>query len=175
MKALLGFVLGLFLMNGIISCSKKEVVQDEPLINPSGEAEPGTATPADAVTATEATPVAETPAPTDQMQTVYFEFDSYRVTGSGRDAANQNAQWLKDNPSVSVQIEGHCDERGTTEYNLALGERRANAVRDYMVKQGISRSRISVISYGEERALESGHDEAAWAKNRRAQFVITSK
>jgi peptidoglycan-associated lipoprotein len=82
---------------------------------------------------------------------------------------------LKQNGNARVQIEGHCDERGTTEYNLALGERRANAVREFLMKMGIPKSRIDTISYGKERPSDMGHDDAAWAKNRRAVFVITSK
>ncbi len=169
-------VLALVFVVAISSCSKKEVKQDEPLINPSGDtggavtgSEPVTS--GDTGASTEPTPVADT----TNMQTVYFDYDSYRVTGAGRDALNSNIAWLKSNPNATVQVEGHCDERGTTEYNLALGERRANAARDYMVKSGISRSRISVISYGEERPADPGHDESAWSKNRRAAFVILTK
>ena len=84
------------------------------------------------------------------------------------------AHWLVMHPEVSVRIEGHCDERGTTAYNLALGERRANMVRQYMVALGVDASRISTISYGKESPIDPGHTEAAWALNRRAHFTITN-
>jgi peptidoglycan-associated lipoprotein len=82
---------------------------------------------------------------------------------------------LLEHPDLTIRIEGHCDERGTVEYNLALGERRAQAVLDYLVAYGIPRDRISVVTYGEERPLDSGHDETAWAKNRRAAFVTSTR
>lgn len=156
------------------SCSKKEVKQDEPLINPSGDN--ATAAPVDAAVGTgnagaESAPIADS----GEFGTAYFDFDSFKIRGDARDVLKTNANFLKSNPSVSVQIEGHCDERGTTEYNLALGERRANAARDYLVRLGIDKARLSVISYGKERAQDSGHDESAWAKNRRASFVKLSQ
>ena len=87
----------------------------------------------------------------------------------------ENAELLKKYPKVKIQIEGHCDERGTNEYNLALGERRANSTKNYLVSLGISPDRISTISYGEEKPLDPGHNEEAWAKNRRAHTIITAK
>lgn len=106
------------------------------------------------------------------LQDVHFAFDSAELDELARQILLQNAQWLKANPEVKIQIEGHCDERGTEEYNLALGERRAKSVRDYLISLGISSSRISIISYGESMPLDPGHNEEAWAKNRRAHFVI---
>lgn len=88
---------------------------------------------------------------------------------------DNNAEFLKTNAQVDIQIEGHADERGGRQYNLALGERRAKAMRDYLVAKGVSSKRISTISYGNERTLAEGHDESAWSKNRRANFVITAK
>ena len=88
-----------------------------------------------------------------------------------RKALDRNVEWLKANPTVRVQIEGHCDERGTEEYNLHLGERRANSVKQYLVKSGLDAARLFTISYGESRPVDPGHSEAAWAKNRRAQFA----
>jgi peptidoglycan-associated lipoprotein len=87
----------------------------------------------------------------------------------------ENAAWLKKNPKMKIQIEGYCDERGTAEYNLALGERRANMTKKYLLSLGISSDRISTISYGEERPLDPGHNEEAWGKNRRAHIVVLSK
>ena len=86
-----------------------------------------------------------------------------------------NADFLKSNTKVDIQVEGHCDERGGRQYNLALGERRAKAVRDYLVALGVESKRISTISYGNERPISEGHDESAWSKNRRANFVVTAK
>jgi peptidoglycan-associated lipoprotein len=105
------------------------------------------------------------------LPTIYFEYDSFSLNSSSREALGMAAQWLKANTAQKIQIEGHCDERGTTEYNLALGERRASTVRDFLVGQGVSSTQVSTISYGEERPLAMGSDEATWAKNRRAEFV----
>ncbi len=101
---------------------------------------------------------------------VYFDFDQYTLTASAKDQLMSNAMLLKSAPAVKIQIEGHCDERGSDEYNLALGEKRALATKNYLVSLGISANRMSVISYGEEVPLDSANTEAAWAKNRRAEF-----
>jgi len=103
---------------------------------------------------------------------IYFEFDSSALLSMAQDVLKQKAQWLRDNPGASVVIEGHCDERGTNEYNLALGDRRSNSAKSFLVDLGISVSRLKTISYGEERPGGTGHDEEAWAKNRRAHFVL---
>ncbi len=102
---------------------------------------------------------------------VFFDYDSSAVRPDGRDALLSNARWLLANPGVAVTIEGHADERGTSEYNLALGERRAKAARDVLVAAGVAPERISIISYGKERPFVIGHDESAWRWNRRAHFV----
>ena len=104
---------------------------------------------------------------------VYFDLDSYSVREEAMPTLQQQAAWLQRYPAVKVRIEGNADERGTREYNLALGARRANAVRDYLVSQGVSTSRIETISYGKERPIDGGSDEAAWAKNRNARTAIT--
>lgn len=154
------------------SCSKKDVKEDEPSFSPTEGAA------ADAGGAADSSALGgagDSFAGAAELQTLYFEFDSYNLNSQGRDALKANAQWLTENPTATIQIEGHCDERGTTEYNLALGERRANAARDYLQKLGVDASRMSVISYGEERPLDPSSGESAWAKNRRAQFVILSR
>ena len=110
-----------------------------------------------------------------QNQDIYFDFDKYDLRTDARTTLDRKASFLNQNSSVRVQIEGHCDERGTSEYNLALGERRANAAKQYPTTAGISAGRLSTISYGEERPLDPGHTEAAWAKNRRDHFVITGQ
>jgi peptidoglycan-associated lipoprotein len=107
-----------------------------------------------------------------ELASIHFDYDKYNLTGKAISVLSENAGTLMDNPDLEITIEGHCDERGTDEYNLALGEKRALAARDFLVNFGIARNRISVISYGEERPLDSGHTEEAWAKNRRAEFVI---
>lgn len=104
---------------------------------------------------------------------VHFAFDSFFLDTEAERILEQKAAWLQDNAGVSVQVEGHCDERGTSAYNLALGERRANAVQQYLTVLGVDPGRLSTISYGEEQPLDPGHDEAAWSRNRRAHFVIT--
>lgn len=109
------------------------------------------------------------------LQTIYFDFDSSSLSAAGRSTLEMNASFLKDNSSVDVQVEGHCDERGGEQYNLALGERRARAIKDYLVALGVESGRISIISFGKTTPLEFGHDESAWSRNRRGNFVITAK
>jgi peptidoglycan-associated lipoprotein len=109
------------------------------------------------------------------IKDAFFETDKSDLRGDTRDVLAADATWLKANPSVKVLIEGHCDERNTQEYNLALGWRRANAAKDYLASLGVAAERISTISYGEERPFAQGHDETAWAQNRRVHFVITAR
>jgi peptidoglycan-associated lipoprotein len=109
---------------------------------------------------------------TFKANTVHFDFDSAAIKPTERSKIDAVAQVLKSKPNTKVQVEGHCDERGTEEYNRALGERRALAVREYLINAGISADRIFTISYGEDRPVDPGHNEAAWAKNRRAEFVL---
>ncbi len=103
---------------------------------------------------------------------VYFDFDKAELRPEGREQLQSNASWLKANPEYEVTIEGHCDERGTNEYNLALGERRSNAAKDYLISLGVAADRINTISYGEERPMCTESTEACWQKNRRAHFVV---
>ena len=103
---------------------------------------------------------------------IYYDFDSAALSALAQATLKSKAAWLKENAGVMVTIEGHCDERGTNEYNLALGERRALSARAYLVDLGISASRLSTISYGEERPLDNRSNEEAWAKNRRGQFKL---
>jgi peptidoglycan-associated lipoprotein len=109
------------------------------------------------------------------FQPVFFPLDSSELDDEGRRTAQANAELLKKYPSWVITVEGHADERGTPEYNLALGERRAVAVKTYLVSLGISPDRIRTVSYGKEFPFDPGHNEEAWAKNRRGHFVITSK
>jgi peptidoglycan-associated lipoprotein len=103
---------------------------------------------------------------------IYFDFDSSAITDFAQEVLAEKAEWLRANPAATVVIEGHCDERGTSEYNLALGDRRANTVKNYLVNLGIASNRMRTISYGEERPADPRHTEEAWAKNRRAHFII---
>lgn len=127
------------------------------------------------------TPVEPTPPPPppklqqSQLKTVYFDFDKYNLRPDAKAALDADFNLLQQFPDVIVKIEGHCDERGTVEYNLSLGEKRAKSAQDYLVGLGIDPERISIISYGKERPVDPGHSEEAWAKNRRAEFVIISQ
>jgi peptidoglycan-associated lipoprotein len=107
-----------------------------------------------------------------ENEDVYFDFDSYVLSDPAKRILDTKTEFLKRYPKVKVTIEGHCDERGTTEYNLALGERRAQSALQYLVNSGISQQRLGTISYGKERPIATGHDEASWAKNRRDHFVL---
>jgi peptidoglycan-associated lipoprotein len=104
---------------------------------------------------------------------VYFDFDKYNLKPEARTTLEAQAAWLKKFPALTITVEGHCDERGTREYNLGLGERRANAVKDYLTALGVAPSRVKTISYGEERPVALGSTNAAWALNRRGVTVIT--
>jgi peptidoglycan-associated lipoprotein len=103
---------------------------------------------------------------------VYFEFNDFSLSDQAKAVLAQNAAWLMNNAQRDVIIEGHCDERGTDEYNVALGERRANSVKRYLISLGVNAAQLSTISFGEERPSTQGHTEAEWAKNRRAEFVV---
>jgi peptidoglycan-associated lipoprotein len=109
------------------------------------------------------------------LKPVFFDLDSAELSAEAQRALQENAELLKQNSTWQITIEGHCDERGTAEYNLALGERRANTARDYLVSLGIPASRLKTVSYGKEFPFDPGHNEAAWSKNRRAHFVITAR
>lgn len=110
-----------------------------------------------------------------EFQTVYFDFDKSNIKTEFRAALENNAALMKESMDLIVQIEGHCDERGTEEYNIALSERRAVAAKNYMINLGIADSRISIQPYGKMRPAMMGHNEVAWSKNRRAEFIITSQ
>lgn len=109
------------------------------------------------------------------LEDAFFDTDRFDLTPAARDALAKNAAWLQKHPTITILVEGHCDERNTREYNLALGERRASTVRDYLVFLGIAPQRIQTISYGEERPFAHGSGESAWQLNRRSHFVITAR
>jgi len=126
--------------------------------------------------------VAATPTPADEptkepliLETIYFDFDKSTLTESARAILAANARRLQEYPFSSIRVAGHCDERGTVEYNLALGERRARAVRNYLTNFGVRPDRITIISYGKERPADTRHTPAAWQRNRRAEFLILNQ
>ena len=109
---------------------------------------------------------------TSELRTIHFNYDSDQVSPENVALLDGNAQWLKANPGIQIQIEGHCDERGTTEYNLSLGDRRAKSVKAYMMSKGIEGERLHTTTYGKERPVDPSRSEAAYSKNRRAQFLV---
>lgn len=176
-------------------CAKQQVVKQDQMIPPaSATASAQPAKPAAAVK-----PVTESKLPATEIKEaqperqtqdaaqgkdaalkagldkVFFDFDAYTLSPAARETLAKNAELLKNQKGAKVQIEGHCDELGSDEYNLALGEKRAKAAQQYLVGMGIDSSRLSTISYGKEKPADPGHDEAARAKNRRDEFVISQK
>ena len=111
-------------------------------------------------------------APNAEVRDIFFDFDKYALRPDAEKILDANAGWLKSRANVLLLIEGHCDERGTTEYNLALGERRAKTAMNYLVSRGVDARRISIVSYGEDRPQCQEHNEACWAKNRRSHFLV---
>ena len=164
----------------LTSCSKKDVKTEEEnlateeLTDNSADKGQAAQTGTDTSTSTLDTNIPAPPT-SGELQTVYFEFDRFDLTPSARNTLKSNADWLKANSSVTIEIQGHCDERGTIEYNLALGEKRANSVKSYLSKIGVPTSKMDTVSFGEEHPAVLGSNEDAWAKNRRAEFRITSK
>lgn len=174
--ALVAFAgLALLLMVGLGGCSKKQQQADISTSPESASSEETVKVPDNSIPVSQ--PTAE---PSDVikgdmgLRPVFFDFDKYDVTAQGRETLNANGRILKDNPAMRLTIEGHCDERGTTQYNLALGEKRARAAMNYLVSLGIDAGRLDIVSYGKERPFAMGHDESAWAQNRRAHFVPRS-
>src|SRR5205085_10230952 len=137
---------------------------------PAGGAAPSQ--PSGAGTATTARPSPSEFTAVADLKDIHFDFDKYDIRPGDAKTLDGNAGWLKSNPNHLVLIEGHCDERGTNEYNLALGERRAKSTMNYLVSQGVQASRITIISYGEERPICSQKTEECWAQNRRAHFLV---
>ncbi len=194
MKRRFALLAVLLLSAGLLAgCPKRpEVAQAGPgAVGPGAPTAPATPGPAPSPRAgdlqvTRPTPPAETPvrpaAPGAQstaaavpLQDIFFDFDKSNIRDDQKAALNQDVSWLKGNATAKITIEGHADERSTNEYNLALGERRAKATRDYLVAAGVDAARISIVSYGEERPFVLGHDERAWKWNRRAHFVFAPR
>jgi peptidoglycan-associated lipoprotein len=145
-----------------------------------GAPAPAAATPGITSPGTRATTPATPPRPSEfaespNLKDIHFDFDKYDIRPGDAKILDANAAWLKQNANTLVLIEGHCDERGTNEYNLALGERRAKAAMNYLVAQGVQANRITIISYGEERPVCTEKTEECWAKNRRAHFLVKAR
>lgn len=156
-------------MTVIAGCGgKKAGDTTPPPVEPSS---PSTETVQD-VPATNPDPVPSNQLDASQISDVFFDFDSYNLTSEAKGSLEANARELKRVTVGNLTIEGHCDERGTKAYNLALGEKRANAAKEFLVALGVDGSRLNTVSYGKERPFDDGHDESAWAKNRRAHFVV---
>jgi len=157
-----------------IGCSKKKAPAAQPAaptaVTPSQE-EAAPERPESPVTGEAAGGGEEAPARI-VFRDAFFDFDKFNLRPDAIEALSYDAKLLSEHPEIRIVIEGHCDERGTIEYNLALGEKRARAAKDFLVRYGIEPDRIEIISYGEEKPFALGHNEAAWAKNRRAHFVI---
>jgi peptidoglycan-associated lipoprotein len=169
-------VAGLFLT---VSCAKKAVVSDAGTVKQASATEdPNAKAKAEAERLAAEKAAKEKAAQMAaarkafENEDVHFDFDSSELTAAAKALLKDKAAWLTGNASASVTIEGHCDERGTTEYNLALGDRRATAVKAYLVDLGIAAARMNTISYGEEKPVDSGKTEIAWAMNRRAHFAV---
>jgi|SRR5690242_10842451 peptidoglycan-associated lipoprotein len=182
-------ILVLVCLTLIAACGKKKPPVARPTTPPPPAASP-TKPPEPPEPVPEAAPIPREPSISDDslaskdldvinknspFQPVFFALDSFDVDQAGQQALNANAEILKKYPSWTITIEGHCDERGTAEYNLALGERRALAAKTYLVSLGVPADRLRTVSYGKEFPFDPGHDEAAWSRNRRAHFVVTSK
>ncbi len=162
-------VVVLALMLILPSCAKKEAVQVEDVEEPFEEITPP---PPEQIEEEEPVDIEEEEMEPLVLGDIFFDFDKYDIKSEYKDVLARNAGLILENTEAKILIEGHCDERGTGEYNLALGEKRAKAVSDFYTAYGIPNSRFSMVSYGEERPFVFGHDEEAWAKNRRAHMVI---
>jgi len=169
----------------VTGCTKKAVVKEEAAVTQEQKAEPKAAAEAEVkkpktapaekeVTVKKEAAAAAEKAPYE-FADIYFDFDKYNLKPEAREILKKHGDWLAKNGDFSVVVEGNCDERGTAEYNLALGERRAQEAKKYLVGVGVADKRVSTVSYGKERPLDPGHTEEAWAKNRRDHFVVTRK
>ena len=172
------FILAIFcVVMSVGACAKKAVQPTATEVTPPPSAAPAVPEQPQAAQPAPAAPEVGTVPLTEAMKAfeandIFFDYDAYDLSADARKVLADKAAFLNGNPNVKIRIEGNCDERGTTEYNLALGDRRAKAAMDYLVFLGIKADRISTVSYGEDKPLDPGHTEEAWSKNRRDHFVI---
>jgi peptidoglycan-associated lipoprotein len=171
-------------------CAKREIVKKDEVIpaETAKSAETSSSKPSPTETVIKEQPIKEAPvtglaskgiSEAAQLETtlerIFFDFDSYQLSPAARDTLVKSAEIMKKNDGARLQIEGHCDERGSDEYNLALGDKRAKSAMQYLVTMGVPADRLAVISYGEEKPADPGHTESSWAKNRRDEFVRMTK
>lgn len=191
MKGLLGLVFVACMVSFCGGCAKK--IKTEPMVTPevnenaakTGETKAGepVTPPAEtkeseldkSLTKSETPGIEGEVSESSKLKDVHFAFDRSDISAEARKILKESADFLKQSPDAKIQIEGHCDERGSTSYNLALGERRAATVRDYLVSLGVTAEMLSTISYGEEKPVDPEHNEEAWAKNRRGHMIILGK
>ncbi len=187
-KSVLFFVIAILMAGG---CAKQEMLKKDEMIPPgasSGSTANTKKTSAPKETPVTAEPVREASVKEtvnageesaalsgSSLEKIYFDFDSYLLSPAAREILVRNAKRMQSKTGMRIRIEGNCDERGSDEYNLALGEKRAKSAMQYMVNLGIPADRVTVLSYGKEKPADSGHDETAWAKNRRDEFVVLTK
>ena len=180
-KRVLG-ALSVLLLLFAVGCGKKEMVKSTDtapgMASPPGETQAGMQEEIVSETLPQQTAMAEAEAGVavtmekpSEFSDIHFDYDKSYIREDDRATLREVADYLKANPAASILIEGHCDERGTAEYNIALGERRAESTKSYLVSLGVKPGALSTVSFGEEKPLDPGHSEAAWAKNRRAHFV----
>jgi peptidoglycan-associated lipoprotein len=156
-----------------LGCSQKATVKDEAAGEQKVTAQAAPEAKTEAKTEMqEQAPQAQAAPEAYEFANIYFEFDKAIIKDDSKTILGKHASWLKANNAVNITVAGNCDERGTTEYNLALGQRRADAAAKYLANLGVSKKRIKTVSYGKEKPLDPGHNEEAWAKNRRDEFVI---
>ncbi|OGT96734.1 MAG: peptidoglycan-associated lipoprotein [Geobacteraceae bacterium GWB2_52_12] len=181
MKRLLSILLTLGALAFAAGCANKEMIVTEPAAGLGSEQTSGTLPPTDVRSDSDTLPeiagadqtrgITTGVTQSNPLETVYFDYDSWILTGHARDALARNAAWLRNNPGISVKLEGHTDERGSDSYNLALGEGRSKSALKYLVILGIDPARMDFISYGEEKPAVEGDDETVWSKNRRVEFI----
>lgn len=176
---LLMFAVVALLSMGAYGCAKKQTVAKGGEVEAAKPAQAEESKDTGKRETTEAPPgPKEQPEPAESakaeksLEDIHFDFDRFEIRSGDAKILQDNAGWLKANPNAIATIEGHCDDRGTVEYNLSLGEKRADAARDYLVSLGIDAKRIKTISYGKSKPMDTGQNEEAWAKNRRAHFVV---
>ncbi len=163
-------ILALSLIMIFPACAKKSVAPPIEEVEPVEEVPPPP--PPEEIEVIEEEPVIIEEIELPVLEDVFFEFDKFTIQDMYKEILADNADMLMENPDANLLIEGHCDERGTNEYNLSLGEKRAKAVMDFYIAYGVGAGRLTIISYGEEKPFDPGHNEAAWAKNRRAHMVV---
>ncbi len=171
-----------FVSFGGYGCAKKQVKAEEgvqtqqPAAAPSTQEEQAKPEVAQAPAGPKeaAAPAPEAVKPETELEAIHFDFDKYDIRPGDAEILQKNASWIKDHKGSVISIEGNCDERGTVEYNLALGERRAKAAQNYLISLGVDKGTLKTISYGKSKPVDPGHNEEAWAKNRRDDFVVVS-